>query len=48
MKLGNILESIFKYTGVRFIVKGISNWLGIDCGCNERKEALNNIFRNGK
>ena len=41
MKLGNALEFIFKYTGIKWIVKKI--W-GEDCGCEERKEALNNLF----
>jgi len=40
MKLGTILEKIFKYTGVAWIVKKI---LGEDCGCDKRKEKLDNI-----
>ncbi len=40
MKLGTILEKIFKYTGVAWIVKKI--W-GEDCGCDKRKEKLDNI-----
>lgn len=45
MRLGDILEVIFKYTGIKWIVKKI--W-GEDCGCNERKEVLNNLFINRK
>lgn len=41
MKLGNLLETIFKYTGIKWIVKKI--W-GEDCGCEERKEKLNELF----
>ena len=41
MKLGNTLETIFKYTGIKWIVKKI--W-GESCGCDERKEKLNNLF----
>lgn len=40
MKLGTILEKIFKYTGISWIVKKI--W-GEDCGCDKRKEKLDNI-----
>ena len=41
MKLGNVLETIFKYTGIKWIVKKI--W-GESCGCDERKDKLNNLF----
>ena len=41
MRLGDILEVIFKYTGIKWIVKKI--W-GESCGCDERKEVLNNLF----
>ena len=40
MKLGTILENIFKLTGVAWLVKKI--W-GQDCGCDERKQKLDNI-----
>ena len=40
MKLGNIIEKITIYTGIKWIVKKI--W-GDDCGCDERKENLNKI-----
>ena len=52
MNLGNILETIFKYTGVKWLVKKIViDLLGYEsCGCENRKKALNNIkiFRNDK
>ncbi len=41
MRLGDILEKIFYYMGIQWIVKKI--W-GESCGCNERKETLNNLF----
>lgn len=40
MKLGTTLERIFKFLGIAWVVKKI--W-GEDCGCQERKEKLNNI-----
>lgn len=41
MKVGTILEKIFKATGIQWLVKKI--W-GEDCGCEERKDKLNNYF----
>ena len=40
MKLGDLVETITTYTGIKWIVKEI--W-GDDCGCDERKDKLNNI-----
>ena len=40
MKLGDLIETITTYTGIKWLVKKI--W-GDDCGCDERKEALNKI-----
>ena len=42
IKLGDLIATITKYTGIKWIVKKI--W-GDDCGCDERQEALNNITR---
>ena len=42
MKLGTTLERIFKFTGIAWVVKKI--W-GEDCGCEERKDKLDKIFR---
>jgi hypothetical protein len=39
MKLGNILETIFTYTGIRWIVKKLYP----DCKCDKRKDKLNNF-----
>tara|TARA_R110000787_G_scaffold232542_1_gene339655 strand:- start:1138 stop:1311 length:174 start_codon:yes stop_codon:yes gene_type:complete len=45
MNLGNILETIFKYTGIQWLVKKlVIDILGYEsCGCEDRKKALNNI-----
>lgn len=40
MKLGTTLEKIFRFLGIAWVVKKI--W-GEDCGCQERKEKLDNI-----
>ena len=45
MKIGNLLEKIFKYTGIKWLVnKIVIDWLGYEtCGCDRRKEKLNGI-----
>lgn len=43
MKLGNLIETITTYTGIKYIVKKVSKLLGKDCGCDKRKEELNEI-----
>jgi len=40
MKLGNLIERITYYTGIKYLVKKI---FGNDCGCDERQESLNDI-----
>ena len=42
IKIGNWIAVITKYTGIKWIVKKI--W-GDDCGCDERQEQLNQIFK---
>ena len=42
IKLGNIVEFITTYTCIKWLVKKI--W-GNDCGCDKRKEDLNNVFK---
>ena len=39
MKLGTLLETIFKYTGIKWLVKKIViDYLGYEnCGCEKRK-----------
>ncbi len=45
MKLGNLLETIFKYTGIKWLVnKIVIDWLGYkSCGCDKRRDKLNSI-----
>jgi len=40
MKLGDLIERITFYTGIKWFVKKI---FGDDCGCDERQEQLNDI-----
>ncbi len=40
MRLGDLVEKITTITGIKYLVKKI--W-GEDCGCEERKNFLNNI-----
>ena len=50
MKLGDLVELITKYTGIKWLVKKVVKWYGYeDCGCEDRRQALNNfkIDRNG-
>tara|TARA_R110000744_G_scaffold339954_5_gene445109 strand:- start:139 stop:300 length:162 start_codon:yes stop_codon:yes gene_type:complete len=51
LKLGDKLAFVFKWTGVKWLVKKIViDILGYEsCGCEDRQEALNNfkIDRNG-
>jgi hypothetical protein len=48
MKIGTILETIFKYTGVKWIVKKIViDLLGYEsCGCENRRDKLNELTFN--
>jgi hypothetical protein len=47
MKLGDLLEKIFKYTGIKWLVEKIAKFYGYkNCGCESRKTKINNIFRN--
>ena len=40
MRLGNFIELITTYTGIKWLVKKI--W-GDDCGCDDRKNKLNDV-----
>jgi hypothetical protein len=46
MRLGDLIEKITTYTGIKWLTKKI---FGEDCGCDERKDKLNKITisRNG-
>ena len=43
--LGDTVEKITKATGIKKVVKFLA---GEDCGCDERKEKLNEMFRKRK
>lgn len=44
MGLGDIIELITTYTGIKWLVKKTSKAFGIeDCGCEKRKDKLNEI-----
>lgn len=43
MLLGNAIEKVTTFTGIKKVVKTISKKTGVDCGCEERKEKLNKI-----
>ena len=42
--LGDTIEAITEVTGIKTVVELFSKATGIDCGCEERKEKLNNLI----
>jgi hypothetical protein len=42
--LGDTIEKITKVTGIKKVVDKVSKATGKDCGCNERKDTLNELF----
>ena len=42
--LGDTIEQITEATGIKAVVELFSKATGIDCGCEERKEILNNLI----
>jgi hypothetical protein len=42
--LGDTIEKITTATGIKTVVDKISEVTGIDCGCDARKEKLNNLI----
>jgi hypothetical protein len=42
--LGDTIEKITTATGIKKIVKAVSEATGKDCGCGERKDTLNRVF----
>lgn len=49
MKLGNLIELITRYTGIKYLVETYHAFKGTKCDCDKRKDALNKfkIDRNG-
>lgn len=43
--LGDDIEKITKATGIKTVVDKVSEALGVDCGCESRKQWLNERFR---
>ena len=42
--LGDSIEKLTKATGINKVVDKVNEVTGKDCGCNKRKEKLNNLF----
>ena len=42
--LGDTIAKITKFTGIDKLVDGVSKATGKDCGCEERKDKLNERF----
>jgi len=42
--LGDTIEKITEATGIKKVVEMFSEATGIDCGCDKRKETLNQLF----
>ena len=43
--LGDTIEKVTEATGVKKVVEKVSEALGVDCGCESRKNWLNERFR---
>lgn len=46
--LGDTIEKVTKATGIKKVVEVFSKATGLDCGCDARKEKLNEIFSYNK
>lgn len=42
--LGDTIEKITTATGVKKVVENVAKAVGKDCGCKQRKDALNRMF----
>ena len=42
--LGDTIERITDATGIKSVVKKVSEITNVPCGCEKRREALNEIF----
>ena len=42
--LGDSIEKFTKATGIKSVVNKVSNAIGKDCGCGERRDSLNRAF----
>jgi hypothetical protein len=39
---GDVIEKVTKATGIKTVVEKVSEVTGVPCGCEQRKEKLNN------
>ncbi len=46
--LGDDIEKITKATGIKKLVDTVSQGLNIPCGCEQRKNSLNQMFPNNE
>lgn len=46
--LGDTIEKITTFTGIKKVADAVSKATGKDCGCKKRKEKLNELFPYGK
>jgi hypothetical protein len=42
--LGDTIEKITEYTGIKKVVETVAKVTGKDCGCNKRRDTLNRVF----
>jgi len=42
--LGDSVEKFTRATGIKTVVNKVSQALGKDCGCDERRDTLNRVF----
>jgi hypothetical protein len=42
--LGDSIEKFTKATGIKAVVDKVSKVTGKDCGCGQRRDALNRVF----
>lgn len=43
--LGDVISSALEKTGIKKVVEAVANVVGRDCGCDRRREALNEWSR---
>jgi len=42
--IGDSIEKFTKATGIKNVVDKVSNAIGKDCGCSDRRDSLNRAF----
>ncbi len=42
--LGDTIEKITEYTGIKKVVETVAKATGKDCGCSKRRDTLNRVF----